>query len=454
MSESPSKEGADAAPLHDAAYLGKTDEVARLVNEGADVNARDSQERTPLHMAAWGGDTSSMKLLISKGANLEAKAADGRTPLHLAAWNESDEPVKLLIEFHADVNAKDAMDRTPLFDAAWKGSAAAAQTLIAHGANVEVKDELGHAPEHMAIGEGHSEIMKMILAARRNNQLSKAVEKGDVAKARKLLKEGADVNACGQGSMLHKMTPLHFAAGQGDVTIAQLLLDHGAKLEATDWQGATPLHAAARNGHETMIRLLAERGADIHARDRNGFGARYWAKWGGHVEAGRTLSALRQDKAKSKTHEGAQHDGGWSSAGSTKRHDWVPSLRAHKLDRKASLDPKLNLNRSLIRAVCNGNAVEVGRLIDNGADVNVRGAGGCTPLHWAVRYCYPEVTEVLLKHGADRNIKADDGLTASDRANVVSCPHPSEQKDSESLHQKKEEIRQLLNESRVQERGR
>ena len=58
-------------------------------------------------------------------------------------------------------------------------------------------------------------------------------------------------------------TPLHFVESNGadGAAIIDLLLEHGADLNATDDDGATPLSAARSTGNEATIERLKERGA-------------------------------------------------------------------------------------------------------------------------------------------------------------------------------------------------
>jgi ankyrin repeat protein len=58
---------------------------------------------------------------------------------------------------------------------------------------------------------------------------------------------------------------LHLVAGApGDhATIAGVLIDHGADIEAADAVGWTALHAAADCGNSEIVRLLIEKGADV-----------------------------------------------------------------------------------------------------------------------------------------------------------------------------------------------
>lgn len=92
--------------------------------------------------------------------------------------------------------------------------------------------------------------------------LSDAVDQRDLARARRALSEGADVNrADGIGS-----TVLHTAAWKGDLEMAELLIEHGAWVNRADTHsGATPLHSAARGGSDAMMHLLLDAGANPNA---------------------------------------------------------------------------------------------------------------------------------------------------------------------------------------------
>lgn len=57
-----------------------------------------------------------------------------------------------------------------------------------------------------------------------------------------LLKQGTDVNAISQIDMSY---PIHRAAESGSIECAQVLLAHGALIDAKDSSGKTPLHKVA-----------------------------------------------------------------------------------------------------------------------------------------------------------------------------------------------------------------
>ena len=66
------------------------------------------------------------------------------------------------------------------------------------------------------------------------------------------------------------LSALHVAAGQGDVELAQYLLENGANLDARTGQGVTPLMCAAAGGHRELVDLLLSMGADAAKIDCRG----------------------------------------------------------------------------------------------------------------------------------------------------------------------------------------
>lgn len=72
------------APVHAAAAIGDHDIMRRLLERGADPNARQQMDYTPLHTAAFHGDIEMGKILVAAGADPQARTSDGSTVEDLA----------------------------------------------------------------------------------------------------------------------------------------------------------------------------------------------------------------------------------------------------------------------------------------------------------------------------------------------------------------------------------
>ena len=65
--------------------------------------------------------------------------------------------------------------------------------------------------------------------------------------------------------------PLHMAAFSEQQSVVELLLNHGANIEAKSVGGLTPLHMAAGSNRPSVVTLLLDHGAEIEANTNNGW---------------------------------------------------------------------------------------------------------------------------------------------------------------------------------------
>lgn len=211
------EKGADISdmPLQYAAFTGNLEKIRELLDDGMDINNKDNIFGiTPLH---WACSKEMAQFLIENGADINATDTNGETPLHMASGNGQIEVVSLLIENGADVNAENSYVSTPLYRAAGNGHTDVIGLLIENGALIEGSGEI--TPLHVAVMNCHIKAVKL------------------------LIEKGADVNAKAASGM----TALHFAAQNDCVEIAELLIENGADINAKDSGGKTPLDNATSN---------------------------------------------------------------------------------------------------------------------------------------------------------------------------------------------------------------
>jgi ankyrin repeat protein len=121
--------------LLDAAEKGNLEEVKRLLDKGAEVDARDIGDWTPLHLAADKGHTDVVRLLLDRGADVEASTDRGRTPLHHAITEGHTDVATVLLDRGADIDATDDDGQSPLDLAIFIRNIDVARFLILHGAD-------------------------------------------------------------------------------------------------------------------------------------------------------------------------------------------------------------------------------------------------------------------------------------------------------------------------------
>ncbi|CAD8142950.1 unnamed protein product [Paramecium pentaurelia] len=76
------------------------------------VYDRDNQQKTALHHAVNINSIEAMKLLVENGADLDARDMMGRTPLHIAAKNNNCDTVRVLLVYQANPSIKTVAGKT------------------------------------------------------------------------------------------------------------------------------------------------------------------------------------------------------------------------------------------------------------------------------------------------------------------------------------------------------
>jgi len=103
-------------PLHLAAHFGRRETMRVLIEHGADVHARSSNDmnNTPLHAAAAGGRTEAVAELLGRKADPNARQHGGWAALHSAAQSGRLDLARLLLDRGADPSPRTDDGITPL----------------------------------------------------------------------------------------------------------------------------------------------------------------------------------------------------------------------------------------------------------------------------------------------------------------------------------------------------
>ncbi|MCS5703369.1 MAG: ankyrin repeat domain-containing protein, partial [Acidobacteria bacterium] len=137
---------------------------------------------------------------------------------------------------------------------------------------------------------GIGSIAAITWAAAPDSPVANAAMVRDVETVRALLATGANVNAA-QGDGL---TALHWAARNGDIETAAVLLDAGADLAAVTRIGShTPLHVASKFGSGVVVETLLAAGADPNAMTTTGVTPLHLSAASGDIKAVRALLAYQ-----------------------------------------------------------------------------------------------------------------------------------------------------------------
>lgn len=183
-----------------AVYDNDTAALQRLLQTGADPNARDEKGRSAAMLAASSDLILLLRILIGAGADLQRQDARGCTVLDYAIVQNHLDVVRMLLEAGVDPNVENGAGFTALCFAA---------------------------------GENRLDALRMLLEA------------------------GADPNArCRVGNFA-----LSSAAVSNQVDALRMLLEAGADPNARDSVGASALFSAALQNHIEAVRVLLGAGA-------------------------------------------------------------------------------------------------------------------------------------------------------------------------------------------------
>ncbi|CAB1329969.1 unnamed protein product [Coregonus sp. 'balchen'] len=286
------------SPLHLAADNGHWQALSVLTETAAYVDVQDASGRSVLYLASQRGYVRCVEVLLAQGAScLLNENSHMWTPLHVAAANGHTECLHMLVDSgeEADLtNITDTQGQTPLMlavlgghtDCAVVGREDCVTALLDHEASALCRDGQGRTPLHYAASRRYTDILASLLrAATRSDPLDSLLDHDEYTPSHWAAYQGHE--GCLEVLLEHKtcssqegnsftplhcaLTPLHAAACAEDVAGLQLVLRHGAEINAVDHTGRSALMVAADNGQSGTVAILLHRAkADLTLLDDNG----------------------------------------------------------------------------------------------------------------------------------------------------------------------------------------
>ena len=283
------------AQILEATQYATLEELERLLQAGADPNARDEEGRTPLYYAKSAEWMERTKLLLKYGADFSYRDKWGVSNLYelfdSVECHTDNHIFEEMLEGY-DINRLDKDGCNLLHYAVAEGFVNVVGRLLALGADPAVRTAKGAIPLEIALGrmeddnDGHDKIAAMLrplspeprhpLPRRLGYELVCAAETGDKETMRKLIQAGAPVDGDDWG--------VHTAGAYFSIPLIQLgecceddqeetleemarmLVEAGADVNLSRSDYDTPLHIATRRNFLKVMRVLLEAGADPTAR--------------------------------------------------------------------------------------------------------------------------------------------------------------------------------------------
>ena len=272
--------GAAGSELADAAMKRNREAVRALLQRKADVNAPQIDGTTALHWAVRLDDLETVELLVRAGANVSVANRAGATPMQLAALNGNAAVIDTLVKAGADPNLPlTQYGDTALMMASRTGKTDAIGVLLDNGAKVNTKETWGGTTALMwSASERHSPAVKVLIdhgadVNARSNFVPAANGRGFEGRTPAAPQAGQAVEEFASGWL----TPLMFAAREGDVESARLLTAAGADVNAMAADGKDALGLAIFNGNYELASFLIDNKSKVNQADTQGFTPLFWA---------------------------------------------------------------------------------------------------------------------------------------------------------------------------------
>ena len=359
--------------LHAACAFGDTEIVDIMLNN-SNVNQCDKEQQTPLFIACKVGYIDIVKLLIESKCEIFNHSLNGQTVLHAVCsgrnrskWDylnferfteDHKDILTLLIDKKCEVNISDNNSQTPLHIACYKGNVALVEILLRNKCVVDQCDVSNKTPFFLACKNGHKDVVKSLINYNCNMDIRDKI-------GRSALHAVCTTHSMYQYSLFDHEVDL--------LDIAELLINKKCGVYDLDDAEHSTLHAACEGGHPGIVKLLLENKLDIEQRDKMGETPIFNACRRNHSDV---LNLLIE---------------------------WNCDVNVLNINGLNTLNIAIN-SEFVEERQFNTESKEVVKLLtDNDCSVNICGADGQTPLHWACEKGNADIADLFLKRNSNIN---------------------------------------------------
>ena len=392
------------SPVHHAIAHGQVEVIRLLMDRGCclvPVKNSNLLAKGDIFDAARSGNIATVKVYLDVGVPVDLTDEDGWSPVHHAIAHGQVEVIRLLMDrgcclvpvknsnllANEDI-LKDGDTGGDIFDAARSGNIATVKVYLDVGVPVDLTDEDGWSPVHHAIAHGQVEVVRLLMdrgccMSPVKSRIPPSADYAGVHNSRK----------CG----------IFDAARSGDTAELKEYLELGVSVDATDEDGRTPLHCAAGEGQLDAVKLLINKGCCIDPADNDGWTPSMYA--GKQVQYGVVLllyyaKCVRDSTGWTPLHVAARN-------GQLELIEILLSVGGRKLMTMVAGEAGTPLHQAARR----GHKDVVTRLLNEGCPVDIRDSNGFTALYVAAQRGQVVIIEMLVNHGFDVNAVDNEGMT-------------------------------------------
>ncbi|XP_059170627.1 uncharacterized protein LOC131952123 [Physella acuta] len=274
--------------LHTASYYGYTDVIEDLLQLNVDINLKDYKGASPLHRAK---NAETIKMLLDNGADIDAEDSEGNTCLHVKCYGQIDQPtemaaIKTLLDEEAKLLKRNKRNLLPIHCCVMQGRIDATELLLDYDPDNTVKKTLNSEKDfnppsllHLAIANNFLSCAEWLskrgfqFKAKEQDILLQRIltEKVKVSNLPEVVQYLFDHGANPNPIYPDGNTAIHFAAKQsGSPEVLEVMLSNGAQVDSVNDEGYTPLMLACQTCSKVAACILINNGANVRQKNMHG----------------------------------------------------------------------------------------------------------------------------------------------------------------------------------------